>query len=322
MLSRLVCAVLIGVWSGTAAAGQSPASQKPPAAERQAGTKPSGQPAKGEARSAKFDALVEESAKARTGGDIDRAIELYRQALAIRPAWLEGRWNLGTALYEIERFGEARDAFRRVLAAHPENGTAWALKALCEFRLQNFDTALADLLKAKTHGVVGGQAVAEVARYHTAILLTRIGQFDQALLILNDFGLEGNDSPGVIEAMGLAVLRLPMLPQDLPGPRRELVLMAGRARFAVHIGPACLAFCAAAANSSFRLVPDQNSRSNSSLSDFTRFSANSLRKMAAQLATETPSSNSMTSCTTQLACSTRLTMDMSWEFMQIFPARR
>lgn len=231
MLSRLVCAALIGGWSGAAAAGQSPPPQKPPAAERRAGTKPSGQPAKGEARSAKFDALVEESAKARTAGDIDRAIELYRQALAIRPTWLEGRWNLGTALYEIERFAEARDAFRRVLAAHPENGTAWALKALCEFRLQNFDTALADLLKAKTHGVVGGQAVAEVARYHTAILLTRIGQFDQALLILNDFGLEGNDSPGVIEAMGLAVLRLPMLPQDLPGPRRELVLMAGRARY-------------------------------------------------------------------------------------------
>jgi hypothetical protein len=51
-------------------------------------------------------------------------------------------------------------------------------------------------------------------------------------------------------------------------------------------------------------VPDQNSRSNSSLSDFTRFSANSLRKIAAQLVMDTTSSSSITSCTTQLAPST------------------
>jgi hypothetical protein len=78
------------------------------------------------------------------------------------------------------------------------------------------------------------------------------------------------------------------------------------------MGPACLAFCVAAASRSFRLVPDQNSRSKSSLSDFTRLSANSLRKMAAQLVTETTTSSSMTSCTTRLALSTRWRMDRSW----------
>ncbi len=118
-----------------------------------------------------------------------------------------------------------------MVTARPENGTAWAFKGLCEFRLKSYDTALSDLIEARTRGVVGGQSMTDVARYHSAILLTRIGEFDQALLILNDFGLEGNDSPGIIEAMGLAVLRLPMLPADLPGARRELVLMAGRARY-------------------------------------------------------------------------------------------
>jgi hypothetical protein len=79
------------------------------------------------------------------------------------------------------------------------------------------------------------------------------------------------------------------------------------------IGPAFLAFCAALAYRSFRLVPDQNSRSKSSLSAFTRFRANSLRKMAAQLATETMSSSSMTSCTTQLALQHQVRMDISWD---------
>ncbi len=78
------------------------------------------------------------------------------------------------------------------------------------------------------------------------------------------------------------------------------------------IGPASLAFCAAAANRSFRLVPDQKSRSKSSLSEFTRLRANSLRKMAAQLATDTATSSSMTSCTTQLAWSTSWRIDRSW----------
>jgi tetratricopeptide (TPR) repeat protein len=181
--------------------------------------------------STKFDALVAEAGKAREAKQLDRAVELYRQALAARPSWTEGYWNLGTALYDLEQYGEARDAFRRVLGKHPDNGTAWAFKGLCEFRLKNYETALSDLMEAKLKGVIGGRSMTDVARYHSAILLTRIGQFDQALLILNDFGLEGNDSPGIIEAMGLAVLRMPMLPADLPGARRELVLMAGRARY-------------------------------------------------------------------------------------------
>jgi tetratricopeptide (TPR) repeat protein len=224
--SGLVAVTLFAVWPSLAAA-QAPPSRsaaQPPAKPRQGAVR-------APASSAKFDALVAEAAKASAGKQLDRAVDLYEQALAIRPSWDEGRWNLGTALYELERFGEARDAFRRVLAKHPENGTAWAFKGLCEFQLKNYDTALSDLFEAKAKGVVGGGAMADVARYHSAIMLTRIGQFDQALLILGDFGLEGNDSPSVIEAMGLAVLRIPMLPADLSGPRRELVLLAGRARY-------------------------------------------------------------------------------------------
>ena len=58
-----------------------------------------------------------EAGKARDAKQLDRAIELYKQALAIKPSWDEGHWNLGTALYELDRFAEARDAFRRVVVA-------------------------------------------------------------------------------------------------------------------------------------------------------------------------------------------------------------
>ncbi len=225
-------AVNLVVFGHSRVAAQAAAPSRP-AAQPSAKPTPAGQPApaKRAASSPKFDALVLEAGKARDAKQLDRAIELYKQALAIKPSWDEGHWNLGTALYEVDRFAEARDAFRKVVAGHPENGTAWALKGLCEFRLKNFDAALEDLLQARKLPITGGRDVLDVARYHAGILLTRAAQFDQALMILNDFGTQGNESPGVIEAMGLAVLRMPILPADLPGTKRDLVLLAGRARY-------------------------------------------------------------------------------------------
>ena len=63
------------------------------------------------------------------------------------------------------------------------------------------------------------------------MLMTRIEQYEQALETLGEFASEGNDNPRVIEAMGIATLRMPMLPIELPPDRREMVLMAGRASY-------------------------------------------------------------------------------------------
>jgi tetratricopeptide (TPR) repeat protein len=61
--------------------------------------------------------------------------------------------------------------------------------------------------------------------------MTRMEQYEQALERLGDFGAEGDDNPRVIEAMGIATLRMPMLPNEYPPERREMVLMAGRASY-------------------------------------------------------------------------------------------
>jgi len=82
------------------------------------------------------------------------------------------------------------------------------------------------------------------------------------------------------------------------------------------IGPDSLAFWLAALNSSFRLVPDQNTRSNSSLRFWMRLMAVILRKIAAQLATEMDSRMAITIWTTKLACRTSETMDMSLFMMR------
>jgi tetratricopeptide (TPR) repeat protein len=199
-------------------------------AVRPAAQKPTSKPAPTKSTTS-FDALAAKAEAARQAGNLDEAAGLYAQALKIKPDWPEGAWSLGAVLYDLDRFAEARDAFRRVIAKHAENGTAWAFKGLCEYRLKNYDTAFADLLQARARGVGGAKSVADVARYHTAILATRMEQYEQGLGILADFALEGNDTAGIIVGMGLAALRMPLLPEELPGDKRELVMMAGRAQY-------------------------------------------------------------------------------------------
>ena len=72
-----------------------------------------------------------------------------------------------------------------------------------------------------------------VARYHAAVLMTRMEQYEQALETLGEFAGEGDDRPRVIEAMGLATLRMAMLPGEGPADRRERILMAGRASYSM-----------------------------------------------------------------------------------------
>jgi tetratricopeptide (TPR) repeat protein len=68
-----------------------------------------------------------------------------------------------------------------------------------------------------------------VATYHLGILLTRHEQFEESLEDLSVLAREGNESTSIAEALGLSVLRMPVLPSELSPQKRELVLMAGRA---------------------------------------------------------------------------------------------
>ena len=177
---------------------------------------------------ASFDTIRQRADEARTGGRLEEAIELFGRAVRLRPAWVEGHWYLGTSYYEIEKYAGCRDAFRRVVRLQRENGAAWAFKGLCEFRLKNYSVALGDLNKAQDLGV-GDPKLIPVARYHRAILLTRFEHYERALQAYADFAREGNTSPMIVEAMGIAVLRLPFLPDELPAEKRDVVALAGRA---------------------------------------------------------------------------------------------
>jgi predicted Zn-dependent protease len=134
-------------------------------------------------------------------------------------------------LYEADRHSEGREAFRRFLALKPEVGPAWALRGLCDYGVGDHDAALEHLDKGLQLGLSARPEILRVARYHQALLLVRAGQFELALQPLTLLARSEPESLGIVEAIGLMVLRMPSLPAEIPESRRPLVRMAGRASY-------------------------------------------------------------------------------------------
>lgn len=182
---------------------------------------------------ATFAQISAQAAAARDAGRADEAIGLYRRAVAMRPAWDEGHWYLGTLLYEQERWAEARAAFGQVLRRHADHAGAAAMRGLCAFRLGDHESALRSLLQARQLRIQNTPELATVVRYHTGILLTRFGEYEAANQVLVELAAEGQESPQAIEAFGVNLLRMPLLPSEVPAEARPRVQLAGEAGLAM-----------------------------------------------------------------------------------------
>jgi tetratricopeptide (TPR) repeat protein len=183
----------------------------------------------GDASNAAFDQAVKLGDEARQADKLREALDQYATALKIRPSWKEGWWNTGAILYEQDRYTEARDAFRNVVSLDGNNAPARGMLGLCEFQTREYDRAIISLLRGRSLGLGNNQELESVVRYHTALLYIHFEQFEIAFDVLSEFLRVGNDSPKVVQAFGLAILRMPYLETEIPSDQRELVLIAGRA---------------------------------------------------------------------------------------------
>jgi cytochrome c-type biogenesis protein CcmH/NrfG len=86
-----------------------------------------------QANPAGFDDLVLRATAAREQNDVQQAIELYGQAVQLKPDWPDGWWFLGSLQYASDSYAAARDALSHFIALTPEGGPAFALRGLCEF---------------------------------------------------------------------------------------------------------------------------------------------------------------------------------------------
>src|ERR1700691_4392852 len=79
----------------------------------------------------------------------DQAVQLYRQALALRPDWPEGWLYMGGTLYQMGHYAEATDALRKGIGIAPVFANGWALLGLSESQLDDPEQALADIRKGE-----------------------------------------------------------------------------------------------------------------------------------------------------------------------------
>lgn len=176
--------------------------------------------------------IAQAAEQARNQNRDDEAIRLYGQGLELRPDWDEGLWYLATLQYEKEHFAEARDLLRHFVAQNPKHGPAWALLGLSEYKNREYTRALTHLEQSLTFGLGDRKELATSVFYFKAVLLIRFEQYHDALSLLYQMRGTGQDQGPLEEPAGLAVLGYPLLPEEVPAPRHELVRLAGAGTFA------------------------------------------------------------------------------------------
>jgi len=181
-----------------------------------------------------FDEVSREAGRAREENRDDDAIRLYRQALTKQPQWDQGLWYLGTLLYEKEQYSDALNVLRRFMTLRPDAGPGWALVGLSEFQTRQYSKALDHLQFAMSTGMGDRTDLIQSVFYYVAVLLTRSERYDDSMSMLIAMVKSGQDSKSLVEPIGLAALRLPFLPAEIPADRREMVRQAGEATLALE----------------------------------------------------------------------------------------
>jgi tetratricopeptide (TPR) repeat protein len=181
-----------------------------------------------------FDQLLQAAEKARDENRDEEAIRLYRRALAQQPESEQGLWFLGTLLYEKKQYPEARDVLRQFMTLRPDAGPGWAMLGLSEFQTRDYRRALDHLQHAMAAGMGDREELVQAVFKDVAVLLTRFERYDDSLDLLLKMLDTNAQQPDLIEPAGLAGLRLPFLPAEIPPDHRELVGLAGRAVLALQ----------------------------------------------------------------------------------------
>ena len=185
--------------------------------------------ARGQNQSTAFDDLVFRATGAREQNDVPRAIELYSQAVQLNPKWSDGWWFLGSLQNGAGSYAAARDALSHYVELTPNAGPAIALRGLCEFETGDYAEALADIQHGMSLGAANQPRNEQILRYHEAQLLTRIGKFEEALKAYAFFAPQRVSDPELLVAVGLAGLRVSLLPKDVNVGQQDLLRSAGNA---------------------------------------------------------------------------------------------
>jgi tetratricopeptide (TPR) repeat protein len=201
------------------------------------------QDARGSANPESFEKLAERARAAMNADRVPEAIRLYERATELRPDWPEGWWHLGTLLFDASRFREARDAFAHFVSTEKKQpGPGFGMLGLSEFQLKDYAKALAALERGLHLGLGPDPAFNRSVLIQDGVLNSSFGKFEIALqhvtLAANEIAAAHPQAPkdavfadtDLLDAFGIAALRLAKRPADLPAAKITLVRRAGRAQ--------------------------------------------------------------------------------------------
>jgi tetratricopeptide (TPR) repeat protein len=136
----------------------------------------------------------------------------YAAAVASLKTWLETR--------PVER--------------NTSDGTAWAVMGLSEFELKDYENALIHLQRGQELGLGGSAESVRIARYRLGLLLIRDSQFDAASRVLSPEADSGALVGEIRFALGLALLHIARLPDEISAQQRTLVDRSGEVAILLH----------------------------------------------------------------------------------------
>ena len=180
-------------------------------------------------KSPAFAELANQARAAQQAGNTDDSIRFYQSALKLRPDWEEGWANVGMLYFSSSQYADAIPALKSTVGLNPKRSDAWALLGLSEFELKDYQNSLLHLARAQELGLAGNAAAVRIAKYHIAALLNRNGEFEKAMdLLIPEVG-PGPAADKIKLALGLALLRIPILPDQISTDKSALIQSAGQA---------------------------------------------------------------------------------------------
>jgi tetratricopeptide (TPR) repeat protein len=228
---RFVLSLTVALSIAAAVAQASGLAQSKPDPTKSGSSAGAARPSAPAASKAEFARVKAQAEAARDTDQVAVAIGLYSRLVEMRPDWAEGWWHLGALQYDVDDYRSGAVAFAKFVLSEPENGQGWGMLGLCEFRLKNYLKSLQHLTKARSFGLGGNEELARVVRYHQALLLNFGNQFEAAKGILTGFAVENRESPPVLDALGMSVLRISRPPEELTADERSMVREFGRAAY-------------------------------------------------------------------------------------------
>lgn len=189
-----------------------------------------GQSASQRAHPPLFENLAHQAEAARDGKRLDESLTLYKKALSLEPAWQDGWWNAGSIAYDLNKYPECAADFRRLAALKPDLAPAWTMEGLCEYQLRDYDAALKSLTHVERMGFQEIPELSRAARLHLALVLTKLGYSEKAIILLYRLAaIEKKKTDDIVVAAGIAGLRKTWVPPEVPQSEQDKVFKLGDA---------------------------------------------------------------------------------------------